>query len=88
METSSSSLQRAVAKLAIAGEQAGFSLEQMIELLNDGLSVETLLDLISWRLDTMQNPAASSPCSSGWISGRKHAPCGPRFNEDLGSGSC
>jgi hypothetical protein len=39
------SLLKAVGKLAIAGEQAGFSLEQMIELLNEGLSVEALLDL-------------------------------------------
>ena len=44
------SLITAVGKLAVAGEQAGFSLEQMIDLLNDGISVETLLDLISWRL--------------------------------------
>ena len=87
----SSLLVRAVGKLAIAGEQAGFSLEQMIELLNEGLSVETLLDLISWRLDAMQNSAASPPCSSGWIISRKHAPCGSRctqFNEELWRGDC
>jgi hypothetical protein len=44
------SLVLVISKLAIAGEQAGFTLEQMIELLNDGLSVATLLDLIAWRL--------------------------------------
>jgi len=48
------SLLTAVGKLAIAGEQAGFKIEQMIELLNEGLSVETLLDLIYWRLQTMR----------------------------------
>lgn len=56
----------AVGKLAIAGEQAGFKIEQMIELLNGGLSVEALLDLISWRLQTMQEVTAR-PVSSGWI---------------------
>jgi hypothetical protein len=50
----------AVNKLAIAGQQAGFSLEQMIELLNSGLSVLTLLDLISWRLSGAQVPPALS----------------------------
>jgi hypothetical protein len=57
------SLITAVGKLAMTGEQAGFSLEQMIDLLNDGISVETLLDLISWRLG--QKPL-SSPVSS-WV---------------------
>jgi hypothetical protein len=37
-------------KLAVAGEQAGLSVEQMIRLLNDGLAVETLLELIPWVL--------------------------------------
>jgi hypothetical protein len=61
------SLLRAVGKLAIAGEQAGFSLEQMIDLLNRGLSVETLLDLISWRLEEARKPIAQTACSSGLI---------------------
>jgi len=34
----------------MAGEQAGFTTEQMIDLLHDGLPVETLLELIVWRL--------------------------------------
>jgi hypothetical protein len=63
----SPSLATAVGKLAIAGEQAGFKIEQMIELLNEGLSVETLLDLISWRLQTMQEWMAPPARSSGWI---------------------
>jgi hypothetical protein len=61
------SLITAVGKLAMAGEQAGFSLEQMIELLNEGLSVETLLDLISWRLEEARRPITPPTCSSGWI---------------------
>ena len=40
-------LERAICKLAIAGEQAGFSVEQMIDFLNAGLTVERLLDLIT-----------------------------------------
>jgi hypothetical protein len=61
------SLLAAVGKLAIAGEQAGFSLEQMIELLDQGLTVETLLDLISWRLEALRKPTVLPACSSGWI---------------------
>ena len=41
----------AIRKLVLAGEQAGFSLEEMIELLNTGVSVECLLDLICNRLN-------------------------------------
>jgi hypothetical protein len=44
-------LMNAISKLAIAGEQAGFSIEQMTDLLGAGLTVETLLDLIAWRLE-------------------------------------
>lgn len=44
------SLVLAISKLAAAGEQAGFTLQQMIELLDAGLGVETLLDLICMRL--------------------------------------
>ena len=61
------SLLVAAGKLAIAGEQAGFSLEQMIELLDGGLTVETLLDLICWRLADGTKPVTRPPCSSGWV---------------------
>jgi hypothetical protein len=62
----SPSLIRAVSKLAVAGEQAGFTLEQMIELLNDGLSVATLLDLIACRLHAAPLPREFSPHSQ-WV---------------------
>lgn len=52
-------------KLAVAGEQAGFSVEQMIQLLNRGLTVETLLDLISWRCQ-IPNPVTPPP-SAHWV---------------------
>ena len=57
------SLALAISKLAAAGEQAGFSLEQMIELLDAGLSVQTLLELICWRLHPA-HPLAESCASS------------------------
>ena len=44
----------AIRKLALAGEQAGFSVEEMIELLKTGVSVETLFDLVCVvRIDTL-----------------------------------
>lgn len=49
------SLMIAIGKLAIAGEQAGFTIEQMIDLLNSGLAVESLLELIAWRLEGSQS---------------------------------
>lgn len=68
----SPSLMVAIGKLAIAGEQAGFSIEQMIDLLNSGLAVETLLDLIAWRLASQ----SSSPfinCKPNWSVPRRVA---------------
>ena len=60
----SPSLVLAISKLAAAGEQAGFTLEQMIQLLDDGISVETLLDLICWRLNSVHGPRAGRVCLS------------------------
>jgi hypothetical protein len=37
---------QAIEKFALAGEQVGMSVEDMIRILNAGVSVETLLDLI------------------------------------------
>lgn len=45
------SLTIAISKLAVAGEQAGFCIEHMIQLLDAGLTVETLIELIAGRLD-------------------------------------
>lgn len=53
----------AIRKLAFAGEQAGFTVEQTIELLNAGLTVETLLHLIERRLA----PPKVAPCTSRWV---------------------
>jgi hypothetical protein len=55
----------AVSKLARAGEQAGFSVELMIQLLNAGLTVATLLELIAKRLDNPQPVTYRQ--SSRWI---------------------
>ncbi len=43
-------LKRAVEKLAHAGVQAGFTVEDMIRILNAGVSVENLLDIIERNL--------------------------------------
>ena len=57
------SLAVSVCKLAMAGGQAGFSVEQTIRLLNAGMTVETLLDIIERRLGA----AAPEGRSSRWI---------------------
>jgi hypothetical protein len=62
----SPSLVLAISKLAVAGEQAGFTLEQMIQLLDEGLSVATLLDLIAWRLHGAPL-AEESSLRSHWV---------------------
>jgi len=55
---------RAVEKLAQAGEQAGFSVEDLIRMLNAGLTVETLLDIIGRNLQ----PLSPEPLrSSHWV---------------------
>jgi hypothetical protein len=61
------SLLSAVGKLALAGGQAGFSLEQMIGLLDAGLGVDSLVDLISWRLERVVSPPAPPAQPSGWL---------------------
>ena len=58
------SLVLAISKLAADGERAGFSLEQMIDLLDAGLEVETLLELICWRLRGVPLPRVTSVQSS------------------------
>jgi hypothetical protein len=55
-----------IAKLATIGQQAGFTVEQMIRLLDAGLGVDGLLELIAWRLE---QPKALAPVAyaSAWI---------------------
>ena len=53
-------------KLAVAGEQAGFTVEQMIELLNAGVTVESLLQLIERRLSGA-SVCAPQLASSRWV---------------------
>jgi hypothetical protein len=60
------SLLRSIAKLAMFGEMAGFTLDEMIDLLNGGLTVEGLLALIEWRLAFGEGTAmAVSPSPPG-----------------------
>jgi hypothetical protein len=56
------SLILAISRLAVAGEQAGFTVEQMIDLLDSGLEVEALLEVIGMRL--CDGPAT---CTSNWV---------------------
>ena len=58
------SLQNSICKLAMAGEQAGFTVEHMIWLLNAGVTIEGLLGLIEWRLGAA---ASEGQCSSRWV---------------------
>jgi hypothetical protein len=43
-------LARAIERLVAAGERAGISVVQMIQILDVGVSVEALLDIIDQRL--------------------------------------
>jgi hypothetical protein len=61
------SLVRAIGKLAVAGERAGFTLEEMIQLLDNGLSVESLLELIAWRLEGPPPPPPHSLRPADWV---------------------
>lgn len=55
-------------KFALAGEQAGFTLEQMIAMLNTGMTVQTLLELIELRLATLQwQEIPAEACSPQWV---------------------
>ena len=60
-------LEKAIEKLAMAGEQAGFSIDQMIKLLNSGLSVEALVVLIACRLEGICEPVAAINSVTSWI---------------------
>lgn len=57
-------LAQAMEKIALAGEQAGISIEDMIRLLNAGVSVQTPLDFIELHLPAFEEETGSS---SRWI---------------------
>jgi hypothetical protein len=56
---------RAVERLALAGERAGLCVEDMISLLNAGVSIEMLLELIERRLENADSSQALAP--SVWV---------------------
>ena len=60
-------LVRAIGKLAMAGEQAGFSLEEMIDMLDSGVSVSALLALISSRLEEPPTPSRALDSIPHWV---------------------
>ena len=55
------SLISAIDKLAVAGERAGFTVEQLIRLLNAGLTVDGLLQIIAARLTVDEEAVDSDP---------------------------
>ena len=57
-------LTHTVYRLAVAGEEAGFSLDDMIQLLNAGLTVLALLNLIEWRLGQAES---RTPSVTRWL---------------------
>jgi hypothetical protein len=59
-------LATSIFKLILAGEQAGFSIEQMIAFLNAGITVGTLLTVIEWKL-THAPIERSHLRSSRWV---------------------
>jgi len=65
-------LSSAIERLARAGEQAGFSVEEVIEMLNAGLSIGALLDMISYSLshdalECAQQGVEESTSASAWL---------------------
>ena len=60
------SLENTIQKFAMAGEQAGFTVEEMIDLLDHGMSVAELFYLISSRLQ-QEEERSRNICSSGSI---------------------
>ena len=61
------SLVVAVWKLMVDGERAGFTPEQMIELLEGGIPVRGLLELIRWRLEYERRTSLSNGASGNWV---------------------
>ena len=49
-EEHSEDVYRAIERLVQAGEQVGFTIQNLIRMLNDGMSLEALLDLIEFRM--------------------------------------
>ena len=58
------SVAQSLAKLAIAGEQAGISFHEIIHMLSTGITVETLLNFIESRL---RNPDRTADRSVRWV---------------------
>jgi len=52
-----------ITKLIRAGEEAGYTLEQMIQLLENGMSLSSLMELVEWRLTS----ATIEPRAYRWV---------------------
>ena len=51
----------AIRRLALAGERTGFTVEELIELLNTDVSIDTLLNLICFRLEVSDYRSTQAP---------------------------
>jgi len=61
-------IETTVYKLALVGEQAGFTLEEMIAMLECGITMEILLGLIELRLAAQRQPEKlAEDHSSRWV---------------------
>jgi hypothetical protein len=69
-----SALLSGIGKIAIAGELAGSSVNQLINLLAAGVGVETILKLIGLRVETAASPRAVQATSSGIESSESNRP--------------
>ena len=56
-----------IRKLAEAGARAGFSFEDMVALLNSGITVARLLELIESRLNSSSAQPKHQMSSKHWI---------------------
>jgi hypothetical protein len=57
----------AVRELVIVGERAGFSIEEMVELLNAGVSLKCLLELIAERINADLETGTGPLGRSRWV---------------------
>ena len=60
-----SALRQSIRKLAMAGEQAGFTVEQMMQLLKEGVDIKTLISLIEWKI--LYNDEQPSAPHQRWV---------------------
>ena len=56
-----------MALMALMAREAGFTIEQLLELFDAGIEMDTMLELIAWRLEQPTTPLARVNTSSGRV---------------------